>query len=332
VEGQVHVHAVTATVSGWIVSPWFDVLFVANLGWVLLLIPGLSDSDGRLPITFLQIYFLTTPHRWLTFFLVLADPDRRDGRAGLFILIGLGIGLAVLAVRSATGTFLCLLAIDYVWNSWHFASQHAGVLRMYTRKVGGGMAALERHGLRLFVVYTILRTAGWSTGWLETAPTWRVVLNGLDFLFLVLPITLLLTSLRPLAPFIPKASYLASVCLLYALLLLALHFDRKDLVLALTTGSSLFHAVEYLAIVTHYAVRRRTIGSDGAFRMMARDWFRVLLVYVLALGLLAASAESKTVPDWWVGLNVAMAFLHYAYDGMIWKLRRTATAQALGVG
>jgi hypothetical protein len=149
---------------------------------------------------------------------------------------------------------------------------------------------------------------------------------------LALPITLLLTSCRPSRRFIPKATYLASVCLLYSVLLLALHFDSKELVLALTTGSSLFHAVEYLAIVTHYAVRRRTVGSNGAFRLMARNWFRVLLVYLVALGLLAASVESKTVPDWWMGLNVGMAFLHYAYDGMIWKLRRPATAQALGVG
>jgi hypothetical protein len=28
--------------------------------------------------------------------------------------------------------------IDYVWNAWHFGSQHAGGLRMYARKVGGG--------------------------------------------------------------------------------------------------------------------------------------------------------------------------------------------------
>ena len=56
--------------------------------------------------------------------------------------------------------------IDLIWNGWHFASQHAGVLRIYSRKVGGGSAWLERHGLRLFIFYTALRVAAWTTGWL----------------------------------------------------------------------------------------------------------------------------------------------------------------------
>ena len=34
----------------------------------------------------------------------------------------------------------------------------------------------------------------------------------------------------------------------------------------------------------------------------------------------------------WQGLNLWMSFVHYTYDGMIWKLRRPATAAALGVG
>ena len=32
------------------------------------------------------------------------------------------------ALRLVSGGFLCLLLIDYVWNSWHFAAQHAGIL------------------------------------------------------------------------------------------------------------------------------------------------------------------------------------------------------------
>jgi hypothetical protein len=33
----------------------------------------------------------------------------------------------------------------------------------------------------------------------------------------------------------------------------------------------------------------------------------------------------------WQGLNLWASFVHYAFDGMIWKLRRPATAAALGV-
>ena len=33
----------------------------------------------------------------------------------------------------------------------------------------------------------------------------------------------------------------------------------------------------------------------------------------------------------WQGLNLWAAMVHYAFDGMIWKLRRPETAAALGV-
>ena len=59
---------------GWIVSPAFDLLFLANLGWLLLLIPGITQGD--ISIDFWTVYYLSLPHRWITLVLVVADPDR----------------------------------------------------------------------------------------------------------------------------------------------------------------------------------------------------------------------------------------------------------------
>src|SRR6266404_2670047 len=95
--------------AGWIVSPAFDLLFLANLPWLLALVPGFVSSEGTPHIAFWQLYFLTTPHRWITLFLVALDPDRREGRPGRFLGIAL-LGLAVIAcVRLASGAFVCLL-------------------------------------------------------------------------------------------------------------------------------------------------------------------------------------------------------------------------------
>src|SRR5262249_33598581 len=126
-----------------------------------------------------------------------------------------------------------------------------------------------------------------------------------------------------------KRIYLASVCGLYSALLLALRDGHTVLVAALTTASSLFHAVEYLAVVTHYAWGRQTGGSAGLFRMLAGRWLLVLVSYVVLFGLSAAVLH-RLGAEVWVGLNIWAAFLHYAYDGMIWKLRRPDTARALG--
>jgi hypothetical protein len=317
--------------SSWIVSPLFDLLFLANLGWLLVLVPGFVAADGTVPLEFWQVYFLVTPHRWITLILVAADPDRRGGRTTTFVLIALVALVIVWGTKWVTGAFLCLAVLDYVWNGWHFAAQHAGVLRIYARKAGGGHPFLERHGVRLFLVYTILRTAGWATGWIVPGSTAAMALAVADWLALGLAALLLLAELRdPADGRLPKRTYLASVLTLYVLLLLAIRHNWGVLLLALTFASAAFHAVEYLAIVTHYAWRRQTTGSAGLFRRMATRWLTFMIAYIVILGLLEATLYS-TIREWWAGLNLWAAFVHYSYDGMIWKLRRPETARVLGV-
>ncbi len=99
--------------------------------------------------------------------------------------------------------------------------------------------------------------------------------------------------------------------------------------MALTVASATFHAVEYLALVTSYAWRRQASGSAGLFQAMAGRWLGVLAAYVVLLGL-ADALLTASLAEWWVGMNLWAAFLHYTYDGMIWKLRRPATARSLG--
>lgn len=71
----------------WIISPFFDLCFVINVWWLFALLPqpasiGVTQSTS---FEFWQVYFLTTPHRWLTLILVATDPDRRQGRTSLFV-------------------------------------------------------------------------------------------------------------------------------------------------------------------------------------------------------------------------------------------------------
>jgi len=317
--------------AGWIVGPAFDLLFFANLGWLLALVPGIVSPDGGTHVQFWQLYFLTAPHRWITLVLVATDPERREGRTWLFVTLAVLALAVVWGLWLYTGTFLCLVVIDYLWNGWHFASQHAGVLRIYSRKAGGGRPWLEREGLRFFLFYTIARTAGWSTGWLEGVPNGMQTLYAIDLVMLLVPTLLVVLELKdgPLQR-IGKMSYLLSVTGLYSALLLALRANQATLILSLTAAAALFHAVEYLALVTHYAWRQRPAGSEPAgnlFRQMAQRWLSFLATYILLLGMIAWYMEGWEL---WLGLNLWAAFLHYAYDGMIWKLRRPTTAQALG--
>jgi hypothetical protein len=223
--------------------------------------------------------------------------------------------------------------VDYLWNAWHFAAQHAGVLRIYSKKVGGGSEFLERHGVRFFVTYTAIRAAGWATGWLEADETSMRWLRAVDLAVLIVPGLLVASTLCCFNPArLGKTAYLLSVCGLYSGLIYALSYRLAGLVVVLATASGLFHAVEYLAVVTHYARRRQVVGSEGRFRAMARHWFLYLGIYVAVLGSAGAWLAREDGPafEFWQGLNLWMALVHYAYDGMIWKLRRPETSCALG--
>ena len=130
-----------------------------------------------------------------------------------------------------------------------------------------------------------------------------------------------------------KFAYLLSLCSLYAGFLTALSRGRVEWVVVFAAAGSLFHAVEYLAVVTHYARRRETVGGDGPFRIVARYWLLFLGAYVLVLGSAGVwlADPAHGVAPAWAAVNLWAAFVHYAYDGMIWKLRRPETAAALGV-
>ncbi len=318
--------------SPWILSPVADILFIANVGWALLAIPALLVAgDGS--VGFWQLYYLTLPHRWITLLLVATDRDRRDNNGRLLVAIVLGLIVIVGGSYWSSGAFLCLGFIDYIWNSWHFASQHAGVLRIYSRKADVGHESLERYGLRAFIVYTILRTAGgmvWSTNQLAMAKPW---LYWLDFAILAIPLLIAITHVaRWERSHIAKTVYLVSVLTLYVSYLAAGHFQLNSWILGLATAASLFHAIEYLAIVSHYALRRRQVGSADIIRELGNRWALVLSIFIVGLGTLGwwMDTLSTDLQSIWQGANLWAAYTHYAFDGIIWKLRKASTARALG--
>ena len=168
--------------------------FLANLGWLLLLLPGFATRADT-AIDFWQIYFLTLPHRWITLVLVVADPDRRGGQTRTARgRRGAGRGARRRGAFLGTGAFLCLAMVDYVWNAWHFASQHAascGCTRARWAAGGSGSSAGECAGSS-----PTPRSAprDGQPGGLRRTPA-RSWLRAIDLAVLVVPAALLLTNL-----------------------------------------------------------------------------------------------------------------------------------------
>src|SRR5262245_45901064 len=64
-------------VKPWLVGPVFDLFCLANLGWPIIVLLLTLDSTpwSHGPLAALQVYFLSTPHRWVTLALVFLDRD-----------------------------------------------------------------------------------------------------------------------------------------------------------------------------------------------------------------------------------------------------------------
>lgn len=305
----------------WLVGPAVDALFVANVFWpLILLVPQRSDFDGHGAVHFWQLYFVTTPHRWVTLAFVLLDRERLRDRRTSLVVVTLAVVVACLAIRLTTGELTCLLAVDYVWNAWHFAAQHHGVYRVYRRRAAVCQQwtdIVEKWALRGFLLYVILRVAGglWSQS------RWEAGLQQADIAMVALPVALCLRELwQSRALWTGSSVYLTSVCGLYLSLLWAVHAQQPQLVLLLATASALFHATEYLTLVgwTAHFHHSRAVAVRSLINWVAPRWGAVIVLFALLQGSLGWFLDRRFL-EAWLAINVVMAFLHYAYDGVIWR-------------
>jgi hypothetical protein len=310
----------------WLHSPNVDRLAILNLWWpaVALVVAagGLVES-----LSFVQLYFLSAPHRWLTILLVIADPDRRGDRPWLLPVLAVLVGVTVWQLRDSLA---CLLLIDTLWNAWHFGGQHAGILRMYARKAGGPdrFATFEKHALRLLVTFVGCRVAVNTFGLTDDLRRWFEWADYAAFALVALLVVLEWTDRRADRPL--KRLYLASVLTLFVALLVAVRAQADPWIAGLAIASALVHAVEYFAIVSLYAGRRQSTAT-GFMASVSAFWPAVIGGLVLVIGWLGVASESNGFVYVWALINLAAAYLHYAFDGLIWKLRRPGTATALGV-
>jgi len=317
----------------WLVSPGFDLLFVANvLWWPLAVVLALGAAPAVMgPLTLFQIYFLSTPHRWITLILVFCDSERfwknpvRYGGIGVSLIVS---GLALVWVGSlapqATNSLMLLMMVDYAWNAWHFAAQHAGIARIYSRTsrpdLEEASVRFERMALRLLILWAFLRQAVYVS---QSREVFQQVLGNLPALGWLDPIVMtpaVIVLLKELRDFRSdgrgRLAYLASVICLYVGQLLAIRSQNQAWMQALFFGTAIFHSTEYLAIV-NWSVQKRT---TGIWQYQITRTGLAVLVFMAILGI-TNYAMASTWAYGWALLTLLVSLLHYGYDGMIWKAR-----------
>jgi hypothetical protein len=324
----------------WLVSSWFDLVFVANLGWPIAVVLYMwrslestpTGSPGELDaLVLFQVYFLSTPHRWITLVLVFCDSDRfwkEPAKFGGLTLGLLGLGVALVAVAGfvphAANSLMLLMMLDYVWNAWHFAAQHAGISRIYGRITRPEQtithAEFEKMALRTLVLWVFFRFAvhmairseyGAGLEWLGAVLPW------LDPLALVPALILLVREAPALsAKTLGRFLYIGSVISIYAAQLVAIHFENTAWMVGLFFAGAVFHATEYLAIC-NWSVQKRT---TGIWQYQVTRTGLAVFVFMAVLGAANFFINEQSVYAWQL-MTLLVSLLHYAYDGIIWKAK-----------
>ena len=122
----------------------------------------------------------------------------------------------------------------------------------------------------------------------------------------------------------PRNLYVASILMLYA----TFYYD-------MITGYAVFgfsHAIEYIAFVNIYS-RKKYLAQSPDSSFMARAIRRQalwMIGYCLLLvpAFLLMNWGAPTVLTWYI---TGSGFLHFIYDGWIWKVRKPGVGAPLGI-
>jgi hypothetical protein len=250
----------------------------------------------------------------------------------------MGLPLATLAVVSLAVALPELLGphlqnLYLTWSPYHYAAQAYGLGAMYCYRSGLELDARDKGLLRLACltpfVFAFLRGPAAGVEWFVPEPwlalpavaeTRRALVAALGVLSLLAPVALYVRALRRGRP-LPLLAFLvvASNAIWWVVLL----YERAFVL------ATVFHGLQYLAIVTIFHVRERLAAPGNR-----RGWLaHAAGFYALCLGLAWALFSAWPYAYVALGFGVAESVLltvatvnihHFIVDAYIWRLRGDA--------
>jgi tetratricopeptide (TPR) repeat protein len=346
VEGR----ALPASVNPWILNSWQDLLFF--VATPLLIIPLVACLRGYLTVADIALYvvsFGALGHH-------LPGMLRAYGDRELFRRFRVRFIVAPLFLLAVCGFFAYqnlngLMVMALLWGIWHGAAQVYGFLRIYDSKVKSFSPLTARLDMAMCIAWfglgplqspdrmdSILRAFYDSGGPLIPAPvihelqyTWAV---GTGFVTAAFVANVIWQSWQGCSPSTTKLLLMITSFSFWWYTMVGIN----NIILGVAMFE-IFHDMQYLAIVWVYNVKRVQSGYRvGAFTrfLFRRSWSLVGLYVglVFAYGyvnLFTEIVKTENVKLALFGMVTASGFLHFYYDGFIWKVREKSTRQGLGL-
>ncbi|MGH7808388.1 MAG: hypothetical protein ACRENT_09895 [Thermodesulfobacteriota bacterium] len=235
--------------------------------------------------------------------------------------------------------FSLLVAISVPWVMYHSVSQKYGITRIYSRKAGYGEVWIEKGIIFSWFVYLFFGLAEKEKLTLDKYSAGRAILsyigNYLDYLtfasYIFLVVAIFFTVAFVYQEFknrhqisFPKVFYVISVLILYSIFL---H--------SLVVGYVVFgfsHAIEYIAFVNIFVnskYKRKQDSDSLVARATRKQWLYSTLFAVAIVGLCLIGMRLDK--DAFTIYIVGSSFLHFIYDGFLWKVRKPEVGKPLDI-
>ena len=328
----------------WIVSPGYDLIWffgASLLGYVVLWFHlGLGISG--LILWWAWVLSVDSPHLFATYWLTYLNQRFRGENRLLLIgsLIWIAFPVALAVLGSITGfetPFKIYLLFVFLYGWWHILRQHYGFVVLYQIKSGekiGVKSSVDFYFIHisLIIAFGSFLLQNYSVGNLIFSDNGGSLINrfglfGLNTALLSLWWVLVIGySINQIRKYFqgqsespPKIAYLALITVFYGVVYLVPEFAKNISFLAIPPIITVFHNVQYHALVWHLGPGKFTEQPGGLGKLIGRSF----LTYAAAALVFTAIYRG--------GIFGVRGFLDFFEFGPMSFWRRFFVAVAFGI-
>jgi len=320
----------------WIKNPLTDSIYF-SFGWIVAFL-SLLLLEQYTGIIIVLVLLFNYVHRHYTMALVYGQREEFEKRKQFYIYLPI-IAIVVTALSVYFKVFPYLLTVSVLWTMYHSVAQKYGFTRIYSRKAGYGKGWIDKGILYSWFFYLFFAMLIYEQSILLKYQAGRVIvghlqpyINYITFIsYALLVISIIFTLIYIYEEIrnrktisIPKNLFVVSTLCIYAI------FFHSLIVGYIVFGFS--HAIEYIAFVNIFvgAKYRKKPESNTFFsRVTKRQWLYsgLFSVVIVVLSLIGMKIDQNAFLIYIVGSS----FLHFIYDGLIWKVRHPEVGKPLDI-
>lgn len=320
----------------WIKNPLTGSVYF-SFGWIVVFL-ALLLFQSQIGLIVVIVLLFNYVHRHLMMALVYGQKEEFEKRKQVYIYLPV-IAAVVTAPSLYLKVFPYLLTLSVLWTMYHSVAQKYGFTRIYSRKAEYGKGWVDKGILYLWFFYLVLAMLLYEQSTLLKYKAGRVIIGHLSpymdhistISHVLLAVSIGFTLIYIYEEFKnrEKISILKNIFVISTLGIHAIFFH------SLIVGYIVFgfsHAIEYIAFVNIFVASkyRKVEDTKKLFKKVSnKQWVYsgIFSAVIVVLSLIGMKIDKNAFLIYIVGSS----FLHFIYDGLIWKVRQPEVGKPLNI-